>query len=102
MPWGINPFPGGVDRLDEPAVHNLWDAATRSGLVAEPSSEAIHRLAAIRSTYEPYLRGLSEYLLMGMPGWAPERGALDNWETTAWDFASPAPVLGPQSPFDRS
>lgn len=102
MPWGINPIPGGVDRLDEPAVHNSWDAATRSGLVAEPSSEAIHRLAAIRSTYEPYLRELSEYLLMGMPGWAPERGALDNWETTAWDFASPAPVLGPESAFDRS
>jgi Ion channel len=99
---GIEPIPTGVDRLDEPAVHHLWEVATRSGLVAEPSSEANQRLAAIRNTYEPYLRGLSEYLLMGIPGWAPECGALDNWETTAWDFASPVSVLGPQSPFDRT
>jgi hypothetical protein len=99
---GIKPIPGGVDRLDEAAIHHLWQAATGGGLVAEPSPEAIHRLAAIKSTYEPYLRGLSEYLLMSVPGWAPECGALDNWETTAWDFASPVSVLGPESPFNRT
>jgi hypothetical protein len=99
---GTKPLPGGVDRLDENAVQHLWEAATNSGLVTEPSYAAIHRLATIRTIYEPYLRGLSEYLLMALPGWVPARGAVDNWETTAWDFASPVSVLGPQSPFHRS
>jgi hypothetical protein len=34
-----------------------------------------------------------------VPAWVPEPGAQDNWETTAWDLTSPAPLLGPNSPF---
>jgi hypothetical protein len=54
---------------------------------------------AIRAVYEPYLQALAEHLLMDLPPWVPVPGAADNWETTAWDFASPVSLLGPNSPF---
>jgi hypothetical protein len=49
--------------------------------------------------YEPYVQALAEHLLMDLPSWVPTPGAQDNWETTAWDFASPVALLGPTSPF---
>jgi len=56
-------------------------------------------LTAIRSAYEPYLGALAAHLLMELPPWVPAAGVLDNWETTAWDFASPTSLLGPGGPF---
>ena len=75
--------------------------ATDSGLLGENSS-ASQRLTAIRSTYEPYLEALAEYLLMDLPPWVAAPDAQDNWETTAWDFASPVTLLGNNSPFSKS
>ena len=87
------------ERLDPAAAKRLWELIGKGA-----HSELIvteQRLAAIRAAYEPYLVALSEHLLMELPPWVPRPGATDNWESTAWDFASPAPVLGPDSPFHR-
>jgi len=91
------------DRLDARSMQRLWEVAESSGLLPgqRQHSAAADRLTAIRSTYEPYLVALSEHLLMDLPPWVPADNALDNWESTAWDYASPLPLLGPNSPFNR-
>jgi Ion channel len=99
--FDVPPHPPAVDRLDSPAVHILWETAASSGLLTGPDTVATARLTAIRSVYEPYLQALSEYLLMDLPPWVPAPGALDNWESTAWDFASPVSLLGSKSPFSK-
>ena len=97
--FGLRPRPTEHDRLDPVSLARLLDIASKTGLIPELCRVETARLAVIRGAYEPYLRALSEHLLMELPAWVPERGATDNWETTAWDFASVASLLGPGSPF---
>ncbi len=87
------------DRLDAAAAQRLTEVAMAGGLLSQKQSDAGQRLTAIRASYEPYLEALSELLLMDLPPWVPATGATDNWESTAWDFESPAAQFGPGSPF---
>ena len=96
---GLRPRPTARDRLDAAAADQLWAVANRMELVGDGAAAGRDRLTAIRSTYEPYLAALADHLLMELPPWVPPPGAQDNWETTAWDFTSPEPLLGPDSPF---
>jgi hypothetical protein len=96
------PRPPTFERLDPPAAQRLGEIASGGGLLTDPSTEARTRLIAIRSTYESYLEALSQHLLMPLPPWVPVPDAKDNWESTAWEFTSPAPLFGPESPFNRS
>lgn len=100
--FGLRPPRSNSDRLDAFSSARLWELASDAGLMFAPQPAAAERLAAIRGAYEPYLQALSEHLLMQLPPWVPMSGATDNWETTAWDFASPASLLGPGSPFIRT
>lgn len=36
-------------------------------------------LAALRATYEPLLDGLSQHLLLPLPGWLPDAEGSDQW-----------------------
>jgi hypothetical protein len=91
-----------IDRLDAAQLHELWKLAMLTGMFSEHESEATGRLAGIRRAYEPYIQALSDHLLMDLPPWVPKLDAMDNWESTAVDFTSPAPLLGPKSPFSRT
>ena len=62
-------------------------------------SHASDRLQAIRNTYEPYLAAIGVHVLIDLPPWLPADDAEDNWETTAWDFNSPAESFAPNGPF---
>ena len=95
----LRPTRSKTDRLDSCSSRRLLEIAWISGLLTEQPGPAAERLAEIRSAYEPYLHALADHLLMTVPAWVPEPGAQDNWETTAWDLTSPAPLLGPNSPF---
>jgi hypothetical protein len=97
--FDLRPRPPAAHRLDAEASDRLWALASRIGLLTETPAAAGERLTAVRSVYEPYLEALSEHLLMDLPPWVPAPGAMDNWESTAWDFASPVPLMGPDSPF---
>lgn len=46
--------------------------------------EADQRLNELREMYEPYVRVLSQRLLMPLPPWIRGEGVLDNWKTSAW------------------
>ena len=89
------------ERLDPAELRRLWEIATNSGLLGQHEAAAQARLTAIRASYEPYVQALGDVLLMALPPWVPPIGALDNWETTAWDFESPAKEFGPNSPFTK-
>ena len=47
-------------------------------------------LDMLRALYEPYLQGLAEFLVMPLPPWVSEPGALDDWQTTADGLTSPS------------
>ncbi|HEY0584361.1 MAG TPA: potassium channel family protein, partial [Chloroflexota bacterium] len=98
---GVEPVKPRTDRLDADATARLWQAAQARGLLTADYAAAHDRLVGIRAAYEPYLEALSLYLLMSLPPWTPAPDATDNWESTAWDFASPVDLLGPNSPFRR-
>jgi hypothetical protein len=88
-------------RLTPETAQRLWEAAKVRGLLNNSTETAQERLTALRGVYEPYLEALSEHLLMPLPPWAPAPGAKDNWESTAWDYESPAALFGPGAPFIR-
>ena len=48
-------------------------------------------LEELRAMYEPYTHVLSHYLMMPLPGWLPKARATDNWQTSAFENARPAP-----------
>jgi hypothetical protein len=52
-----------------------------SGILIVDDEGAEERLNEFRSTYEPFLIGLAEYLLLTLPGWLPTE-VLDNWQNS--------------------
>ena len=79
--FGVRPsrYSGG-DRLDAATYDALERDLLTVGIDWSPGADGRETLAALRSTYEPLLDGLANYLLLELPGWRPEDGASDNWE----------------------
>ncbi len=55
-----------------------------AGLALEQTAEADRKLIELRGLYLPYVRALSELLLMPLPSWLPPAKARYNWQATAW------------------
>jgi hypothetical protein len=53
-----------------------------SGMLIVDDEGAEERLIEFRSTYEPFLTGLAEYLLLTLPGWFPSPLVLHNWQNS--------------------
>jgi hypothetical protein len=53
-----------------------------AGLITVDDNDAEDRLAEFRATYEPFLMGLAEYLLLALPDWLPSSDSLDNWQNS--------------------
>jgi hypothetical protein len=81
------PRPDGTPgRLPEADLARLREMLAEAGLpadgvIAGELDGKAGELATLRGLYEPYVVGLSEYLLMPLPGWVPRPGALDDWRT---------------------
>jgi ion channel len=97
--FGVEPRAASTERLGPEAARRLREIVRERGLAGTPNAVAATQLTAIRGAYEPYLEALSTHLLMPLPPWTPAPGAMDNWETTSWDFESPVALFGPESPF---
>ncbi len=63
----------------------LWMRGVLSdaGVALDPVGKP--RITAAKELYEPYAVSLARDLFFVLPAWVPEQGALDNWQTTAWD-----------------
>jgi hypothetical protein len=55
-------------------------AFARAGLAWDAGRDGAMTLLALRATYEPLLDGLAKHLLLTVPGWMPDRGAMDHSE----------------------
>ncbi len=53
-----------------------------SGLELADDESAEQRLHDFRSTYEPFIKTLADYLLLNLPAWLPPKEALDNWQNS--------------------
>ena len=71
----------GRDRLPPDDYARLRAGLAEAGLAWDGDDQAGETLAALRATYEPLLDGLARKLLLPLPGWMPEHGATDNWQS---------------------
>src|SRR5262249_11472918 len=71
-----------TDRLPPADLERLRRLLGAEGLRPQRSPEADARLAALRQSYEPYVLGLSKWLLMPPPGWWHAGPSRDNWQTS--------------------
>ena len=80
------PRRSGTDRLSRDDLARLRAELAASGLPLRGGEAADRQLAALRGLYEPYVAALAEYLLVDLPPWIPAPDAVDDWETTAWEY----------------
>ncbi|GAC1345889.1 MAG: hypothetical protein NVSMB18_26590 [Acetobacteraceae bacterium] len=70
----------GGDRLPADSYAQMEAAFADADLVWEGGDDGPVTLLALRATYEPLLDGLSRHLLLPLPGWIPDEGAIDHSE----------------------
>jgi hypothetical protein len=76
---GAKPRAFEEDRLTHAGFETLQEQLSDAGLLFVDEDEAEERLAAFRSTYEPFLNGLAYHLLLPLPNWEPIPDQIDNW-----------------------
>jgi hypothetical protein len=72
--------PPDEDRLPSSEFRQISTRLASAGLRFGEDSDAEQRLAAFRNTYEPFLIGLSNYLVVPLPAWLADEDQLDNWQ----------------------
>ncbi|MDQ6758707.1 MAG: potassium channel family protein [Acidobacteriota bacterium] len=70
-----------IDRLTTDGFVKLESVLNGAGLQFEDQT-AEDKLKALRNTYEPFLNGLSQYLLLPLPPWFADERDLDNWQNS--------------------
>lgn len=76
------PIAAVAERMPAATLHRMLAEA---GVQLRSGPEADAYLAELRQGYEPYVQALAAYLLLPLPGWLPEPGAVDDWQSSAWD-----------------
>ena len=84
----ISPKQPVADRLSENDLEQLRALLSSSSVPVCSRAAGEEKLRDLRSTYEPYVNGLSERLLMPYPPWKVAVGRADNWRTSAWENIS--------------
>jgi hypothetical protein len=80
---GAAPSTNVPNRLPEASYDQLHRVLNQTGLVLRRDREPI--FLARRAMYEPYCTSLASDLVVTLPAWVHEEGAIDNWQFTAWD-----------------
>jgi Ion channel len=88
--FGVSPATAPSDRLPPEALGRLRLVLVEAGLPLPDGVVVDRELKRLRALYEPYVAGLSAYLLQPLPEWHYESRRRDNWEATAWDSRSGA------------
>jgi hypothetical protein len=70
-----------ADRLSSDDLATLRGVLAGVGLPLRAGPEADAKLTKLRSMYEPYVREISDRLLLALPPWLPSDG-LDDWQTS--------------------
>lgn len=69
-------------RLTAEGLAELRERLEGSGLHVQDSEDAAHRLARLRSSYEPYAVAISRQLALALPDWLPGE-VQENWRAAA-------------------
>jgi voltage-gated potassium channel Kch len=72
------------DRLPPDELTRLRAFLNSASVRPAEGDSADSQLRALRRVYEPYVKPLSDFLLLPLPRWSPEVDAVDNWQTSAW------------------
>jgi hypothetical protein len=83
---------GAADRLSASQFAALRQAMESAGVPLRDLAGAEASLRKLRGTYEPFLQGLGERLLLTVPPLMAEDGVPDNWQRSAW--MKPTPGIG--------
>jgi Ion channel len=73
---------GGIDRLPPPELERVRRQLEAAGLRPDRSPAADARLRELRESYEPYVNGLGQLLMMPLPPWVRDGTQRDNWQTS--------------------
>lgn len=76
---GAGPRPSSLDRMTSSNFQQLRSAFDENELCFVDESKAEERLASFRDTYEPFLNGLAEHLILPLPCFALPDQPMDNW-----------------------
>jgi hypothetical protein len=68
-----------VDRLSAQAFED-FTATLEASQLRWQGADARLRLQRLRSTYEPHIHAISQYLVLPLPGWSPTAEP-DNWQS---------------------
>jgi len=80
----IEPANGGPDRLPAIDFDRLRQRLDEAGIRFRGGEGLDTTLAQVRSMYEPYIRALSEHLLVTLPPWIRTAERPDNWQSSPW------------------
>ena len=82
--FNTSPRPPTPDRLMPDESAQLRRILAAAGVTLSVGLTADEKLSELRQLYEPYVKALSDYLLMTIPAWIPPSEVHDNWQTSAW------------------
>jgi hypothetical protein len=77
----------GEDRLPDNEFDRMREHLASVGVQLNDTPTARSRLRVLRRSYESYLRGLSQTLMMPLPPWWDAQSVKDNWETSPRDVS---------------
>jgi Ion channel len=80
----VRPIEPEIDRLSHDRLASLLGELERAGLTLNDPQAIETRLTEIRHLYEPFVNGLSAYLILPLPPIRVEGHIVDNWQTSAW------------------
>jgi hypothetical protein len=76
---GVGPRNAPADRLPPEAFTELRNKLFSAGIPFVDEQEWEQRLSSFRRTYEPFLNGLADHLILSLPSWCPDPSQVDNW-----------------------
>jgi hypothetical protein len=76
---GVGPSSNNENRLPPQKFAALRQILIASGINLADQEGAEERLAAFRDTYEPFLFGLAQHLVLRLPEWAADPNQIANW-----------------------
>jgi len=79
----LEPASPAGDRLPAAEQERLESVLSAVGLRLRSDETSVGKFVSLRSTYEPYVYALSNYLLMPLPPWVPRETAQPGWHTIA-------------------
>jgi hypothetical protein len=71
-----------ADRLIDGELEQVRQALERAGLRPVRSPEVDLRLRELRRSYDPYINGIADWLMMPAPSWLRLDGLKDNWQSS--------------------